>query len=208
MGELASFFVVSLSAIFFVVDPVSLVPIFLGMTARDSAEKRREMAKRACWVAFGLLTFFALFGGLVFKVFGVTLGAFRVAGGILLLITALDLLRAKTSPTRTSPEETQEGASKEDVAIVPLAMPLLAGPGAIATAMVVMARASGTAQTVSVILCIVLTMVASHFILRGAGLVQRVLGVSGIAVMQRVMGLLLGAIAVQFIADGVKALAA
>jgi multiple antibiotic resistance protein len=200
--ELLSLFLVSLSAIFFVVDPFGVVPIFLAMTRGDSAQKIRSMALRACVAGCALMLFFALFGGLVFKVFGVSLGAFRVAGGILLLMTALDMLRARTSETKTSPGETEEGAEKDDIALVPLAMPLLAGPGAIATVMVLMSKGTGVLSAIPVLVSIVITFVASYFVLRGAGLVQRVLGQSGVAILQRVMGLLLAAIAVQFMADG------
>jgi len=193
---------VALSAVFFVVDPIGVVPIFIAITGGDSPEETRGTAGRAVLVASGLLIFFALFGTLLFKVIGVNLSAFRVAGGIVLLITALDMLRARQSETRTSPEEAQEATGKEDVAIVPLAIPLLAGPGAIATVMVLNSRGGGLPDTVAVLLSIVITMVATYFLLRGAPLVQRVLGQSGVAVLQRVMGLLLAAIAVQFIAEG------
>jgi len=193
---------VSLSAIFFVVDPIGVVPIFIAMTHGDPPEKIRDTAQRASLVAGGLLVFFALFGTFLFKVVGVSLSAFRVAGGIVLLITALDMLRARQSEVRTSPEEAQEATVKEDVAIVPLAIPLLAGPGAIATVMVLMSRASGVVSVVAVVLSIAVTMAASYFLLRGAALVQRALGQSGVAIFQRVMGLLLAAIAVQFIAEG------
>ncbi len=205
MSEQLSLFLVSLPAVLFVVDPVGVVPIFLAITAGDSEEKIRSTARRACMVACGLLLFFAMFGGVIFKVFGVSLGAFRVAGGILLLITALDMLRARPSETRTTPSETQEGATKDDVALVPLAMPLLAGPGAIATAMVLMARGGeNMVSAVPVLVAIVLTFVTSYFVLRAAGFVQRVLKQSGVAILERVMGLILAAIAVQFIADGGK----
>jgi multiple antibiotic resistance protein len=193
---------VSVSAVFFVVDPIGVVPIFIAMTQGDSPEKMRGTARRASLVAGGLLIFFALFGTFLFKVVGVSLSAFRVAGGIVLLITALDMLRARQSETRTSPEEAQEATGKEDVAIVPLAIPLLAGPGAIATVMVLMSRAAGPLWVAAVILSILVTMAASYFLLRGAALVQRFLGQSGVAIFQRVMGLLLAAIAVQFIAEG------
>ncbi|WNG16210.1 MarC family protein [Cystobacter fuscus] len=205
MSEQFSLFIVALPAMLFVVDPVGLVPIFLAMTAGDSQEKIRSTARRACLVACALMLFFALFGGVIFKVFGVSLGAFRVAGGILLLITALDMLRARPSETRTTPSETQEGVVKEDVALVPLAMPLLAGPGAIATAVVLMARGGNRlVSAVPVLLAILITFVTSYFILRAASLVQRVLRQSGVAILERVMGLILAAIAVQFIADGGK----
>jgi multiple antibiotic resistance protein len=206
MGASLTDFLVSLSAIFFIVDPIGVVPIFLTMTAGDSNEKIRRTALRACLVAGALMLFFALFGGLIFKVFSVSLGAFRVAGGILLLITALDMLRARTSETRTTRTEEQEGAQKEDVALVPLAMPLLAGPGAIAAAMVLMARGDTWVSAVPVLLAIVITFTVSYFVLRAAGLVQRVLKQSGVAILERVMGLILAAIAVQFIADGAREL--
>ncbi len=205
MTEQLSLFLVALPAVLFVVDPVGVVPIFLAITAGDSEEKIRATARRACLVACALLIFFALFGGVIFKVFGISLGAFRVAGGILLLITALDMLRARPSETRTTPSETQEGVTKEDVALVPLAMPLLAGPGAIATAMVLMARGGDSLlSAVPVLVAIVLTFLTSYFVLRASGFVQRVLKRSGVAILERVMGLILAAIAVQFIADGGK----
>jgi multiple antibiotic resistance protein len=204
MGAYVTHFLVSLSAVFFVVDPIGVVPIFLAITAGDSDEKMRRTALRACLVACGLLMFFAMFGGLIFQVFGVSLAAFRVAGGILLLITALDMLRARPSETRTTQTEQQEGVHKEDVALVPLAMPLLAGPGAIASAMVLMSKGETLMMAVPVLAAIVLTFAASYFILRASNLVLRMLKQSGVAILERVMGLILAAIAVQFIADGAK----
>jgi len=206
MSHLLSFSLVAVSAVFFVVDPFGVVPIFLAVTAGDSMEKIQRTAFRASLTAFGLLVFFALFGTLIFKVAGISLGAFRIAGGILLLITGLDMLRARHSETRTSPEEEAEASQKEDVAIVPLAVPLLAGPGAIATVMVLMSRGNGIVAAVPVLVAITLTCLASYFILRAASLVLRVLGQSGVAILQRVMGLILAAIAVQFIAEGVREL--
>ena len=204
MSDFFSVFVVALPAVFFVVDPFAAVPIFLTITAGDPEPKVRSMALRACVVGAGILISFALFGGFVFQILGVTLGAFRVAGGILLLITSLDMLRARRSPTRTSPQEEREGTSKDDVAIVPLAMPLLAGPGSIATVMVLMSKGKGPLSTLPVLISIVLTFVASYFVLRAAALVQRVLKASGVAILERLMGLILTAIAVQFIADGAR----
>jgi multiple antibiotic resistance protein len=202
VSEFFSLLIISLPAVFFVVDPLAAVPIFLSMTAGDSPQKIRKMAARACLVGCGILLFFAIFGGLVFKVFGVTLGAFRVAGGILLLMTSLDMLRARRSETRTSLKETREGTSKEDVAVVPLAMPLLAGPGSIATVMVLMSKGTGVLSAIPVLISIVVTFAASYLILRAAGLVQRILKQTGIAILERLMGLILAAIAVQFIAEG------
>jgi multiple antibiotic resistance protein len=204
MGAILQSFLVSLSAVFFVVDPIGVVPIFLAMTPKDGRAKVKKMALRASIAGGGLLLFFALFGGIVFKLLGVTLGAFRVAGGILLLITALDMLKAKTSLTKTSAEETKEGEEKEDPSIVPLAIPLLAGPGSIATVMVLMAKGKTVGSAMPVLISIALTFVATYFILSGATYVQKVLKASGVAILQRVMGLILAAIAVQFMAEGGK----
>lgn len=198
-----STFLLSLPAVLFIVDPVGVVPLFLAMTAGDSPEKCRSTARRATLTATGVLVFFALFGSLVFQAFGVTLAAFRVAGGLLLMLTALDMLHARPPATRTTPAETDEGATREDIAIVPLAMPLLAGPGAIATVMVLMAHHGPSWGNVAAVLAaIVVTMLVAYLLLRSAGRVKTVLGQTGIAILERVFGLILAAIAVQFIFDG------
>ncbi|MFN7132261.1 MAG: MarC family protein [Myxococcales bacterium] len=205
MKELLSFWLVPFSAIFFVVDPPGLVPIFLAITRQQPPEKRAQMARKATLVAFGLLTSFALFGGVIFAAFGITLGAFKIAGGLLLLLTAIDMLRAQPSRTRSSPDEQREGEEKEDVAIVPLAMPLLAGPGAIATVMVLVGRGGGSwLNAAPVILAAGITCAVAYAMMRAAPYIDRVLGRSGLAILERVMGLLLAAIAVQFFADGVS----
>jgi MarC family membrane protein len=202
--EWLSFSVLSFSAIFFVVDPMGVIPIFIAMTRTDSPEKRRSMARRAAIAAFFILTTFALAGTLIFKVFGVTLGAFKVAGGVLLLLTAIEMLQAQKGRIRVSPEEEQEGAEKEDVAIFPLAIPLLAGPGAIATVTTLMGKAGRVVFAVPVILSIAVTCVAAYAMLLAADRIQRLLGVTGLSVMNRVIGLIIGAIGVQFIFDGLR----
>jgi multiple antibiotic resistance protein len=202
--EWLSFCVLSFSAIFFVVDPMGVIPIFIAMTREDTPEKRRSMAKRASIAAFFILTTFAVAGTLIFKVFGVTLGAFKVAGGILLLLTAVEMLQAQKGRTRVSPEEEREGAEKEDVAIFPLAIPLLAGPGAIATVTTLMSKAGKIVFAVPVILSIAVTCAVAYAMLLGAERIQRLLGVTGISVMNRVIGLIIGAIGVQFIVDGLR----
>jgi multiple antibiotic resistance protein len=200
-------FALALPAVLFIVDPIGVVPLFLSMTAKDSPEKCRAMALRACFTAGAVLTFFALFGTLVFQVFGVTLAAFRVAGGLLLMLTALDMLRAQKPGTKTSDAETAEGASSDDIAIVPLAMPLLAGPGAIATVMVLMAQhGPGFGAAVPVVAAIAITMGFTYLALRSAQTVKRVLRQTGVAILERVFGLILAAIAVQFVFEGGKEL--
>jgi multiple antibiotic resistance protein len=202
--EWLSFSLLSLSAIFFVVDPMGVVPVFMAMTGGDPPEKRRSMAKRASVAAFFILSTFALAGTLIFRVFGVTLGAFKVAGGILLLLTSIEMLKAQQQRTRMTPEEEQEGAEKEDVAIFPLAIPLLAGPGSIATVTTLMAKAGRILYAVPVILSIAVTCAASYAMLIAAERIQRLLGVTGLSVLNRVIGLIIGAIAVQFMFDGLR----
>lgn len=204
MHDLISFSLLSLSAIFFVVDPMGVIPIFVAITADDTEARKANMARRASLAAFGILTTFAVAGTFVFRVLGVTLGAFKVAGGILLLITAIEMLRASPVRTRTTPEEEHEGAEKEDAAIFPLAIPLLAGPGSIATVTALMGRAHQIVYAIPVVLSIAITCAASYAMLRAAGRIARLLGVTGLNVMNRVIGLVIGAIAVQFIFDGLR----
>ena len=203
-SDLFSYSVVAFSAIFFVVDPFAVVPVFITITEGDSSEKRQKMAARACLVSAAILLTFLVFGGLIFKLFSLTLAAFKIAGGILLLLTSLDMLRSLPARTRVSGSELSEAVHKPDVAIVPLAMPLLAGPGSIATVMVLTAQANRIWQFMLLALSIVVTAAISYLLLRAASLVNRFLGNSGRAILERVMGLLLIAIAVQFMLGGVR----
>jgi multiple antibiotic resistance protein len=204
MGEIVTFSLVSLSAVFFVVDPFAAVPLFLAMTRDDPPPKRREMARRASVVAFFVLTAFALAGALIFKALGISMGAFKIAGGILLLIMSVDMLRSRPSPARITAKEIEAGVEKDDIAVVPLAMPMLAGPGSIATVVVLMGRARMGQwwQVIPVLGAILVTAVASYLILAWASRVDRVLGRTGMNVLDRVAGLLLAAIAIQFMIDG------
>lgn len=204
VGEILSLSLVSLSAIFFVVDPFAAVPFFLAMTRNDPVEKRRETALRAALTAGLILATFALAGGYVFKILGISLGAFKIAGGVVLLLLALDMIRTQPSRTRITEGEVEAGAGKEDIAIIPLAMPLLAGPGSIATVIVLMARAREGPwwHAIPVLGAIVVTAAASFLVLAGAARTERVLGRTGLAILERAAGLLLVAIAVQFMLDG------
>jgi multiple antibiotic resistance protein len=202
MVETFQFALLALSAIFVIVDPLGVVPLFLALTPNDSAERKRAMARRACLVAGSLLVLFAVAGNSLLQLFGITLSAFKVAGGLLMLLTAIDQLRAQPTPTRTTSEETHEGAAKEDVSIVPLAVPLLAGPGSIATTMMLMSRAKGLVQSALVLVAIALTIGAAYVLLRSSDTISRHLGTTVRLVVERIIGLVLAAIAVQFILDG------
>jgi len=199
------FAVVALSAVFFVVDPFVAVPFFMAITAGDPVEKRRSAAARASFAAFVTLTLFAVAGGFLFRAFGISLGAFKIAGGLMLFLMALDMMRAQPSRTRSTPEEHDEGVAKEDVAIVPMAIPMLSGPGAIATVMVLMSRAAWKPwRTAAVFAAITITCVATWILLRSATAAERFLSKTTLHVLERVMGLLLAAVAVEFVVGGLK----
>jgi multiple antibiotic resistance protein len=199
-----SFALVNFAAIFFVVDPFAVIPLFLSITKGDADEKKARTALRAAIVTTVTLLAFALTGTLLFRLFGITLGAFRIAGGILLFLLALDMVRAQHSRVRVSPEEQTEGVEKEDVAIIPLGIPMLAGPGSIAIVIVLMSHAHASFTQMGIVLgCILLTGVLIFLILRAAAVLERTLGQTGLNILNRVMGLLLAAVAVQFVVNGV-----
>ncbi len=205
-AEILTLSLVSLSAIFFVVDPLSAVPFFLAMTRDDGPEKRRETALRAALTAGIVLATFALAGSWIFRALGISIGAFKIAGGVVLLLLALDMIRIQPSRTRITEKEVEAGAEKEDIAVVPLAMPLLAGPGSIATAIVLMARAREGPwwHTLPVLGAIAVTAAASYLLLAGAVRTERVLGRTGLSIIERAAGLLLVGVAVQFMIDGLR----
>jgi multiple antibiotic resistance protein len=192
---------IPLVSIFFIVDPLAAIPAFLTMTEHDTPAKRAAMAAKASIATVAILVLFASAGGLIFKFFGITLPAFRIAGGIVLGLMALDMLRAQRT-TRETKEEIEEGVEKPDVAITPLAMPMLAGPGAISTVMVLMQKATPWTASFPIYTAIAVTGLATFLLLRGSELIVKLLGKTGINIMSRLMGLVLATIAVQFILTG------
>ena len=199
------FAVVAFSAIFFVIDPLANVPIFLSITGSNTAAQRRQIAARAAFATWVILSVFAAAGGLIFKAFGISLGAFKVAGGIMLLLMSVDMMRAQPSRTRTSSEEQAESREREDIAIFPIATPMLAGPGAIATVMVLMSRAAwDPVRTPCVFGAVAMTCAIAWLLMRGAAQAERFLPKTLLRALERVMGLLLAAVAVEFVAGGVR----
>ena len=192
------------TSIFFIVDPFAVIPSFLAMTVRDSPAQRRVLARRGAWTCAITLTLFALGGSMIFTIFGITIGAFKIAGGVLMGLNALDMVQARRSQQRETAVETAEGIQKEDIGILPLGVPMLAGPGAISTVMVLALGAKTLAATVAVYVSIVVTSLLTYVVLSAASLVERRLGQTGMRILTRLMGLVLSAIAVQFILDGIK----
>jgi len=197
------FALITFTSVLFIVDPIAVVPTYLVITQNETAERRRRTAWRASVAAAALLIGFGIAGRLIFRMFGITLPAFRVAGGLILWLVAMDMLRGQRS-TQESSEEIAEGQEKEDVALTPLAMPMLAGPGAISTIMVLASQARTIPETIVVYASVVLTAAISWGTLRLADRLVLVLGQTGIRVMTRIMGLLLAAVAIQFVLTGVR----
>jgi multiple antibiotic resistance protein len=194
----------ALSSIFFLVDPFAAIPSFLAITEGAELKRRKRMARKAALTCFIVLTSFALGGQLIFRMFGITLPAFEVAGGLILLLIGLDMLEAKRSPTQEALGDTEEAAAKEDAGIVPLGIPMLAGPGAISSVMVLVGQVPVLWhwEMGAVLASIALTSLASYWVLAGAMRVRRVLGETGIRILVRIMGLLLVALAMQFFVNG------
>ena len=197
------FSVLALSSIFFLVDPFAALPTFLAVTAGSDRQRRKLIARKASLTAFVLLTAFALGGQLIFRVFGITLPAFEIAGGIILLLIGLDMLNARRSPTQETGPEAEAAAAKEDAGIVPLGIPMLAGPGSITSVMVLVGQAQGQWALIAAVLgAISLTAFACYLVLGNSDRVASALGESGIRILVRIMGLLLVSLAVQYFVNG------
>jgi multiple antibiotic resistance protein len=197
------FSVLALSSIFFLVDPFAALPTFLAVTAGADAHRRRKMAWKASITALVVLSAFAVAGQYIFRMFGITLPAFEIAGGIILLLIGLDMLAAKRSPTQESSVEAAEAALKEDAGIVPLGIPMLAGPGSITSVMVLVGQAQGEWLKMAAILAsIFITAAICYLVLGNSDRVARAMGETGVRILVRIMGLLLVALAVQYFVNG------
>lgn len=191
-------------SVLFLVDPPGTVPAFMALTGPYSPEKRRRTAFVASLTATLTLMGFAAIGNVLFRGLGLTLPAFQIAGGLILFLVALDMIRAQRS-TQEDPDEMKEGSAAADVAIAPLAIPMLAGPAALSTVTVLMAKAEDAGHVTLVFLAIALTGVICYATLRLAEPIQRRLGKTGIHILGRILGLVLAGIAVQFVINGLDA---
>ena len=204
--SLAEYSFLACSSLFVIVDPFATVPAFLAMTPTDSPEQRIRMARIACCVMAGVLVVFAAAGKLIFKILGITMPAFQLAASIVLLLVALDMLRAQRSRVHETREETAAGAEKTDIAVTPLAIPMLAGPGAISTAILLRGQAIDPAQHAALYGSILAVSLASYIVLRISAGGARWLSPIAMNITVRIMGLLLAAVAVQFMLNALKEL--
>jgi multiple antibiotic resistance protein len=194
----------SLITLFIIVDPIVNVPIFMAILANFKNSDRKKMVKKAVIIAAIILIIFTLAGYTIFRLFSIEMYSFRIAGGLLLFIISIEMLFGRRPQTKSSAEEEEEALIKEDVVVTPLAVPLLTGPGAITTGIVLFNAANGTINKILLFLDIGLVFLISYFILSRSEKAFEILGKTGTMVIVRIMGLLLAAIAVQFVITGVE----
>lgn len=204
--NLFEYILLTASSLFVIIDPLSLVPLFLAMTPDDTPQRRIRMARLACLISAVVLAVFALAGKWIFEFLGITLPAFQMAGSIILLLIALDMIHAQRSTVQETPEEVNAGTEKEDIAVTPLAVPMLAGPGAISTIILLRSRAEGVTQQAALFGCILAVCFASYVILRLSAHGARWLNPIVLRISTRLMGMLLAAIAFQFLINALKGL--
>ncbi len=189
--------------LFVLLDPVGLAPLFLGLTASRTPAERERIARRAVFVASGLLLLFALAGTWLLGTLGITLDAFRIAGGVLLFRISVDMVFAQLE--RETREEEDEARVRQDISIFPLAIPLIAGPAALASVMILAGEARALPWGLPVALLVGAAALASVYLaLRLASPIAKLLGQTGINVVTRVLGILLAALATQYVADGIR----
>ncbi|HTR43330.1 MAG TPA: MarC family protein [Pseudomonadales bacterium] len=202
--SLSEYILLALSSLFVIVDPLATAPAFLAMTPGESPEQRLRTARMACIVTAVVLAMFAFAGTTLFKIFGITMPAFQIAASILLLIIALDMLRVQRSRVQATTEETRAGADKPDIAVTPLAIPMLAGPGAISMTISLQNQAKTAEQHLALYGCIFVVSLASYLTFRLVVRGARWLNPIAMSIAIRVMGLLLAAVAIQFMLNGIK----
>jgi multiple antibiotic resistance protein len=199
-GIETAFVITAFATLFVVIDPPGMIPMFIALTPGMSSEQRRAIGLRACLVAICVLTAFGLLGEAVLNFIGISMSAFRIAGGILLFLTALDMLFER----RTQRREGQATVHDHDPSVFPIAIPLIAGPGAIATMILLVGQSGGWQGVLAVHLVMGFVVFLAFLMFLIAGPMEKMLGRTGTVVITRLLGMLLAALSVQFVIDGIK----
>ncbi|NBX82065.1 MarC family protein [bacterium] len=192
--------------IFAIIDPFGYVPIFLSLTSKDSEATRAKMVRKACFTAFLVLTLSTFLGQQVLRFFGISIPALQISGGLILLVIGFEMMNILPGVHKLSQKEESEAEKKEDISIVPLAIPMLSGPASIATVIVLSSQAQSLSDYPVIVSSILITLLITYFVLRSSTRLIRFIGVTGLNVMTRIMGLLLCAIAIQTVIDGYLAI--
>ncbi|NQV37148.1 MAG: NAAT family transporter [Candidatus Marinimicrobia bacterium] len=198
------FFILCLTTLFTLINPLGISPILFVMTERFTKEEKADIALKGTLTATGALLVFVFMGSLIFNVFGITVEAFQIMGGILFFRSGLSMLEAKIGRTRTTPTEQEESQSHDDIAISPIGIPLIAGPGAITAAMLLSSQTPGIYSYGSLVMAVLIVLSVVYLILRNGDKIIKAIGFSGMRIIQRIMGLLLLVIAVQFVINGAE----
>jgi len=203
-NEIGAFALLCFTSLLAIINPLSAAPMYLALTAGYSPRQRRRTLRNAILTAFVVMMVFALLGGAIFQLFGITLDAFRIAGGVIFFGIGMDMLQARRTRGKTTEEEEREGMTRTEVGVTPLGIPMITGPGAITTVMVLMTRADTALQQGIVFGNILVVVLISWLVLALSPGLVRAMGQTGLNVMTRIMGLLVTVIAVQFIVDGIR----
>ena len=203
MNELTIYFILAFSTLFTLINPIGLAPVYLSMVKQFSVKERGRIALKGTITALFILIIFSLVGDIIFSFYGITISAFKIAGGILFFRTGIQMLEARVSRSRSTPKEEEEAETKEDIAFTPIGMPLIAGPGAITSVMILSSDTSKWEFKLILFGVIALTLALTYLIFQGADYLTRRFGTMGLRIIQRIMGLILMVIAVQFVINGV-----
>ena len=204
MQGILSFAVVAIPSLLVIINPLLVTSVFLTLTGGYPPEAKRRVARRTSTIAFAVLLAFAVSGSLLFKFFSITIGAFQIAGGLILFSVALGMLHAQSPRLQHTPEELHEALSREDIAVVPLAIPIVSGPGAITTVIVLASDARSLPNMIVLLAALVIAIATVWIMLLNAARIARFLGSSGLNIATRLMGLILATVAVQFVIHGIE----
>ena len=197
-----SFILLTFSSLFTLLNPIGIAPIILSLTESLNIQEYNKVLRRSVLFACFILLIFAFMGKLIFSFYGITIYAFKIAGGILFLRIGINMLEAKVSRTKSTPKESKEAETNEDIALTPIGIPLIAGPGAITSVMILSAQATTYTHKIIFYLNIIVTLLITFILLKLAKKMTKKLGTTGLRVIERIMGMILMVVAVQFIVDG------
>lgn len=198
------FFILCFSSLFALINPIGIVPIYLSITQDYNKRERDKIAIKAILFSFLVLLLFALIGDFIFSFYNITIHGFRIAGGILLLKISFDMIESKRSRSRTTPSEVLEAEEKSDIAYTPLSIPLIAGPGSIASIMILSSEAKNTIDKLTLFATLIIVLIMTFFIFKVSKNLSKNFGKLGLRILQRIMGLILMVISIEFILKGIK----
>ncbi len=197
-----TYLLITIAGIFVIVNPLTTAFAFMSLTARMGEKRKQEIALRATKISTGLFFIFALLGSLIFQLFGITLAAFRIAGGIILFGIAMGMI-SKRNGEKTEKQSKPEGEISDDISVIPIAIPFISGPGSIATVMILTSEAPTIYHTVLVFLAVLITTVSCYYSMIYSKVIVRYLGETGKQIITKVFGLILAVISVQFVVNGI-----